>query len=71
MTCCTSDLEGRKDESVPPDLWLVMQLTHPALEAVTTAPTGLARFINEKCHEEMRKGKAKHDGNKTNISGYN
>lgn len=47
-----------------------MQLTHPALEAVTTAPTSLASFINEKRHEEMRKSQAKHGGNKTNISGY-
>lgn len=42
MTCYASDLEGRKDEPVPPDLWFVMQLSHSALEAATTAPTGLA-----------------------------
>lgn len=44
MTCCTSDLEGREDESMLPDLWFIMQLTHAALEAATTARTGLASF---------------------------
>ena len=35
MTCYASDLEGRKDESVPPDLWFVMQLS---LCSTTTRP---------------------------------
>lgn len=46
-----------------------MQLTHPTLEAGTTALTGSASFTNEKCHEETQ-GEAKHGGNKTNISGH-
>lgn len=62
MTCCASDLEGRKDESVPPDLWFVMQLTHSALEAAATAPTGLASSTNETRREQTRKGKARHVG---------
>ena len=64
MTCYASDLEGRKDESVPPDLWFVMQLSHSALEAATTAPTGLASSTNETRCEETRKGKARHVGTK-------
>lgn len=66
LNCCTSDLEGRQDESVPPDLWLVMQLTHPALEAASTAPTGSASFTNEERREETRKGKATQVG--TNLT---
>lgn len=43
-----------------------MQLTHPALEAASTAPTGSASFTDEERREEMRKGKATQVG--TNLT---
>lgn len=64
MTCYASDLEGRKDEPVSPDLWFVMQLSHSALEAATTAPTGWASSTDETRREETQKGKARHVGTK-------
>ena len=47
---------------MPPDLRFVMQLRHSALEAATTAPTGLASSTNEPRREETQKGKARHVG---------
>lgn len=49
---------------MPPDLWLIMQFTHSALEEVTTAPTGLASFTNDSAMRKREKVKLNMVGTK-------
>lgn len=69
-TCCTSDLEERKGDSVPPDLWLVMQLTYSSCPWGSHNSTDKLSQLYKWEMPQGNESQAKHGGNKTNISGY-